>query len=95
MKRPGFIERYHLWTEIQKEASSKIKAVVKERDLLLIRTAWSDQHGIVRSKSLLPQAFLSALENGMQISTGTFLFDTGGAIVFNPFVPGGSLDIGC
>ncbi|MEH1778196.1 MAG: glutamine synthetase family protein [Nostoc sp.] len=93
MKRPGFIERHHLWTESQKEASEKIKAVVKERDILLIRTAWSDQHGIVRSKSLLPQAFLSALENGMQISTGTFLFDTGGAIVFNPFVPGGSLDM--
>ncbi|MEH1838599.1 MAG: glutamine synthetase family protein [Nostoc sp.] len=93
MKKPGFIERHHLWTEIQKEASEKIKAVVKERDLLLIRTAWADQHGIVRSKSLLPQAFLSALENGMQISTGTFLFDTGGAIVFNPFVPGGSLDM--
>ncbi|MEH2362503.1 glutamine synthetase family protein [Nostoc sp.] len=93
MKKPGFIERHHLWTEIQKQASEKIKAVVKEQDLLLIRTAWSDQHGIVRSKSLLPQAFLSALENGMQISTGTFLFDTGGAIVFNPFVPGGSLDM--
>ncbi|MEH2305387.1 glutamine synthetase family protein [Nostoc sp.] len=93
MKRPGFIERHHLWTEIQKEASEKIKAIVKEQDLLLIRTAWSDQHGIVRSKSLLPQAFFSALENGMQISTGTFLFDTGGAIVFNPFVPGGSLDM--
>ncbi|MEH2089959.1 glutamine synthetase family protein [Nostoc sp.] len=93
MKRPGFIERHHLWTEIQKQASEKIEAVVKERDLLLIRTAWSDQHGIVRSKSLLPQTFFSALENGMQISTGTFLFDTGGAIVFNPFVPGGSLDM--
>ncbi|MCW5317238.1 glutamine synthetase [Nostoc sp. KVJ3] len=93
MKRPGFIERHHLWTEIQKEASEKIKAVVKEQDILLIRTAWSDQHGIVRSKSLLPQAFFSALESGMQVSTGTFLFDTGGAIVFNPFVPGGSLDM--
>ncbi|MEH1966351.1 glutamine synthetase family protein [Nostoc sp.] len=93
MKRPGFIERHHLWTEIQKEVCEKIKAVVKERDLLLIRTAWSDQHGIVRSKSLLPQTFLSALENGMQISTGTFLFDTGGALVFNPFIPGGSLEM--
>ena len=57
MKRPGFIERHHLWTKIQKSASEKIEAVVKERDLLLIRTAWSDQHGIVRSKSLLPQGF--------------------------------------
>lgn len=93
MKRPGFIEHHHLWTESQKEASEKIKAVVKQQDLLLIRTAWSDQHGIVRSKSLLPQAFFSALENGMPISTGTFLFDTGGAIVFNPFVKGGSLDM--
>jgi glutamine synthetase len=93
IKRPGFIERHNLWTENQKEASQKIKAVVKEQDLLFVRAAWSDQHGIVRSKWLLAQAFLSALENGMQISTGTFLFDTGGAMVFNPFVPGGSLDM--
>lgn len=93
MKRPGFIERHNLWTEAQKEASEQIKAIVKERDLLLIRTAWEDQHGIVRSKLLLPQAFFNALSNGMQISTGTFLFDTGGALVFNPFVSGGSLDM--
>ncbi|WP_414528534.1 glutamine synthetase family protein [Nodularia chucula] len=93
MKRPGFIERHHLWTENQTELSEQIKAVVKEQDLLLIRTAWSDQHGILRSKSLLPQAFFNALENGMQISTGTFLFDTGGALVFNPFVANNSLEI--
>lgn len=93
MKRPGFIERHNLWTEVQKEVSEQIRAIVKERDLLLIRTAWEDQHGIVRSKSLLPQAFFNALSNGMQISTGTFLFDTGGTLVFNPFVSGGSLDM--
>ncbi|GAA6615320.1 glutamine synthetase family protein [Scytonema sp. NUACC26] len=93
MKRTGFIERHNLWTEVQKEASQQIEAVVKERDLLLIRVAWSDQHGIVRSKSLLPQAFFSALENGMQISTGTFLFDTGSALVFNPFVSGSGLEM--
>lgn len=93
MKRPGFIERHQLWTENQKEAYEKIKAVVKEQDLLFIRTAWSDQHGLVRSKWLLPKAFLSALENGMQISIGTFTFDTGSAMVFNPFVSGAGLDM--
>jgi glutamine synthetase len=93
MKRTGFIERHNLWTEVQKEASQQIKAVVKEHNLLLIRTAWSDQHGIVRSKSLLPQAFEGALDQGMQISTGTFLFDSGGALAFNPFVSGSSLEI--
>ncbi|WP_341529230.1 glutamine synthetase family protein [Nostoc sp. UHCC 0302] len=93
MKKPGFIERHHLWTAAQTELSEQIKTIVKEQNLLLIRTAWEDQHGIVRSKSLLPQAFLSALENGMQISTGTYLFDSGGALVFNPFVAGGSLEM--
>jgi glutamine synthetase len=55
MKRPGFIERHHLWTEIQQEASDNIKAVVKERDLLLIRTAWADQQSPTLPKSL-PEA---------------------------------------
>ncbi|MEC4819858.1 MAG: glutamine synthetase family protein [Scytonema sp. PMC 1069.18] len=93
MKKAGFIERHNLWTEHQKEESQKIKALVKEHNLLLIRTAWSDQHGIVRSKSLLPQAFFSALENGMQISTGTFLLDTGSEFVFNPFMSGSGLEM--
>jgi glutamine synthetase len=88
-----FIERHQLWTDEQKDAAERIKAIVKEQNLLLIRTAWEDQHGVVRSKSLLPQAFFSALENGMQISTGTFIFDTANALVYNPFVPGGSFNM--
>lgn len=90
---PGFIERHNLWTAAQKDAAERVKATVKEHNLLLIRTAWEDQHGVVRSKSLLPQTFFSALENGMQISTGTYLFDTANALVYNPFTSGGGLGI--
>lgn len=88
-----FIERHNLWTDEQKDVAEQVKALVKEHNLLLIRTAWEDQHGVVRSKSLLPQAFFSALENGMQISTGTYIFDTANALVYNPFVPGGSFNM--
>ncbi|MEM8504513.1 MAG: glutamine synthetase family protein [Cyanobacteria bacterium P01_D01_bin.1] len=89
----GFIERYSLWTDEQKASAERIKATIQEKNLLLIRTAWEDQHGIMRSKSLLPGAFFSALENGMQISTGTYIFDTANALVYNPFIPGGSFDM--
>lgn len=89
----GFIERYNLWDDSQQKAAERLKAIVEEKNLLLIRTAWEDQHGVMRSKSLLPQAFLSALKNGMQISTGTYIFDTANALVYNPFVPGGSFNM--
>lgn len=89
----GFIDRHNLWTDAQKDAVEQIKATVKDKNLLLIRTAWEDQHGILRSKALLPQTFFSALENGMQISTGTYIFDSANALVYNPFVAGGSFEL--
>src|SRR4051794_16871108 len=89
----GFIARHQLWNSDQIEAVSRICAEIQEKNLRLIRVAWSDQHGISRAKTLTIPAFLDALEDGVDFNTGPLFFDTANAIVFNPFIKGGGFDL--
>ncbi|WP_394232042.1 glutamine synthetase family protein [Niallia oryzisoli] len=89
----GFISKYQLWTEEQRAAAEKIIADIEERDFLIVRVAWTDPHGMLKSKRVPKNVFLSSLKNGLNISTGTFIFDTAYAVVFNPFIPGGGYGV--
>ncbi|NHC43257.1 glutamine synthetase [Bacillus sp. MM2020_1] len=89
----GFISRHQLWSSEQIAAVEKIHASIQEKNLRLIRVAWSDQHGISRAKTLTIPAFLGALKDGIDFNTGPLFFDTANAIVFNPFVKGGGFDL--
>ncbi|WP_240374123.1 glutamine synthetase family protein [Bacillus piscicola] len=88
----GFVDMHNLRTKEEDEMIERIKATIKEQDIRLIRVAWADQHGISRAKSMTVPAFLGALENGLEFNTGPLFFDTGSAIVFNPFIEGGGFD---
>lgn len=89
----GFIGKYHLWTEEQKAAAQKIIADIEEKDFFIVRVAWTDPHGVLKSKRVPKNVFLSTLKSGLNISTGTFIFDTAYAVVFNPFIPGGGYGV--
>lgn len=89
----GFIARHQLWNADQMIAVEKIQDTIVEKNLRLIRVAWSDQHGISRAKTLTIPAFMGALEDGIDFNTGPLFFDTANAIVFNPFIKGGGFDL--
>ena len=89
----GFISRHQLWTEEQKVAAQQIIADIEEQDFLIIRVAWVDPQGVLKSKRVPKEGFLKNLKNGLNISTGTFIFDSAYAIVFNPFIPGGGYGV--
>lgn len=89
----GFIERNGLWTAAQQEARDRVLAELDDADVRIIRLAFVDQHGVVRAKALTRRAFDSALRNGGEMNTGPIFFDTGSAIVYNPFIPGGGFDM--
>lgn len=93
MSEFNFIDHYGLWTDEQKEAAERIKALIKEKDIRLIRVAWADQHGISRAKAMTVPGFLSALKNGLEFNTGPLFFDSGSDIVFNPFIEGGGFNL--
>lgn len=78
-----FIRTHELWTEQQHEQAERIAAQVEELGLRQIRISWSDQHGILRGKTLEAGHFLSVLRNGKDFQTATLIFDT----TNNPVVP--------
>lgn len=89
----GFIERHGIWTEEQRAARDRVVRDLDEHHVRVIRLAFVDQHGVVRAKSLTRRAFEAALSNGGEMNTGPIMFDTGSAIVYNPFIPGGGFDM--
>lgn len=89
----GFIERNGLWTEEQKAVCDHVIAQLDEHDVRVVRLGFVDQHGVVRAKSLTRPAFDAALRNGGEMNTGPIFFDSGSAIVYNPFIPGGGFDM--
>lgn len=72
---PGFVERHDLWDESQRDAARDIEQHLDALDF--VRVAYSDPHGLARSKTLPASVFASALRNGLDFSAGPFVFDTG------------------
>lgn len=81
------------WTEEQKEAVVRVKQIVEENNLQLIRIAWADQHGISRAKTITANNFDSILKNGMDFNMGPLFFDTANLPVYNPFEWGGGVGL--
>ncbi len=79
----GFIARHRLWTDEQTERAAALAVEVKESQLRQIRIAWSDQHGILRGKTVEVGHFQSTLRDGKDFQTATLIFDT----TNNPVVP--------
>jgi glutamine synthetase len=84
-----FIEKHNLWTDEQKKAAEKVIALVKEGNFRTIRVSWPDQHGILRGKTLTPNAFLHALRNGQDFQSAVLIMDTANRIIFPLFRAGG------
>ncbi|RST77197.1 glutamine synthetase [Siminovitchia acidinfaciens] len=89
----SFVGIHNLRSKEEEEMVEQIKATIEEKNIRLIRVAWADQHGISRAKTMTVPAFHRVLESGLEFNTGPLFFDTGSAIVFNPFQEGGGFDL--
>lgn len=87
-----FIERHNLWTSEQRTAATEVLARIESEGLEIIRLSYADQHGLLRGKSLSVAAIKSAFAAGSEITMAPFFHDTGGAVAFNPFTPGGGFN---
>ncbi len=90
---PGFVERTGLAGEDRDKAVNDVLTRVHAEGLETIRIGFVDPHGLVRSKTVMPDTFETALRNGMDFSPGPFLFDTGLDLVGNPFSPGAGVGL--
>lgn len=85
----SFVERHGLWSKEQQEAASRLRKIVEEQKLEVIRLSFPDQHGILRGKTLVASEALASLESGCSITTTMFAKDTSHRTVFPVFTSGG------
>ncbi len=89
----SFVERHGLWSAEQKDAAVRLRHVVEEQKLEVIRLSFPDQHGILRGKTLIASEALRSLEGGCSITTTMFAKDTSHKTVFPVFTSGGGFGI--
>jgi glutamine synthetase len=85
----SFVERHGLWSSEQKEAATRLRRIVEEQKLEVIRFSFPDQHGILRGKTLVASEALAALGSGCTITSTMFAKDTSHKTVFPVFTAGG------
>jgi glutamine synthetase len=85
----SFVERHGLWSGEQKEAATRLRKIVEEQKLEVIRLSFPDQHGILRGKTLVASEALASLESGCSITTTMLAKDTSHRTVFPVFTAGG------
>ena len=85
----SFVARHALWSDEQKEAATRLRRIVEEKNLEIIRLSFPDQHGVLRGKTLVAREALASLENGCTITTTLLAKDTSHRTVFPVFTAGG------
>ncbi len=85
----SFVGRHALWTDEQKEAANRLRRIVEEKNLEVIRLSFPDQHGILRGKTLVTSEAIACLESGCAITTTMLAKDTSHRTVFPVFTAGG------
>ena len=89
----SFVERHGLWSPEQMDAAVRLRRLVEEQKLEVIRLSFPDQHGILRGKTLVASEALRCLESGCTITTTMFAKDTSHRTVFPVFTAGGGFGI--
>ena len=85
----SFVGRHGLWSQEQQEAAKRLRKIVEDQKLEVIRLSFPDQHGILRGKTLVASEALASLENGCSITTTMLAKDTSHRTVFPVFTSGG------
>jgi len=84
-----FVARHALWSDEQKDAAARMRRIVEEKNLEVIRLAFPDQHGILRGKTIIASEAIASLESGCSITTTMLAKDTSHRTVFPVFTSGG------
>src|SRR6201992_62241 len=85
----SFVERHGLWSGEQQQAAGRLRKIVEEKNLEVIRLSFPDQHGILRGKTLIASEAIASLESGCSITTTMLAKDTSHRTVFPVFTSGG------
>ncbi|KQY97715.1 glutamine synthetase [Pseudolabrys sp. Root1462] len=85
----SFVSRHGLWSAEQARAAAEVDRAIKANKLEVVRFSFADQHGVLRGKTLLASEVVSALRNGVNMTSTLLAKDTAHKSVFPVFTAGG------
>lgn len=91
MGRANFIERHGLWREDDAEAANRVRSLIEERQIEMIRLSFADQHGILRGKSIAVGELDQAFAGGCSMTTTLLFKDTSHRTVYAVWEPGAGI----
>lgn len=86
---PSFIERHAHWTAAQSAAAAEMARRIASEGLEVVRVAFADQHGLLRTKSLVAGNAMKAMEAGVRLVGTLLLKDTANKTAWPVFTRGG------
>ena len=89
----SFVDRYGLWSGAQERACTAVEKTIGQKNLELVRFSFPDQHGVLRGKTLLAAEALSALRDGVTMTSTLLAKDTSHRTVFPVFEAGAGLGV--
>jgi glutamine synthetase len=89
----GFIEKYGLWTDTQRRAARALTGTVREQGIDSIRFSFTDQHGLLREKTIAVHGLDAVLRNGVGAVSTLLTKDTSGTTVFSAFHADGGVGL--
>ncbi len=88
----AFVERFDVWTAAQASAADELARRLDMGEVDVVRFAFPDLHGVLRGKTLVTKAAISALRSGVNLTTTLLAKDTSHMTVFPVFSAGGGFD---
>jgi glutamine synthetase len=82
IKLEGELARLGLFTEAGLDAANAALERIEAEGIETVRVVFADQHGILRGKTIVADAFSSAIRNGIAVTSTLLLKDTAHRTVF-------------
>ena len=76
LAKRGLIDRYGLWTDLQRSAAHEILRRIEAEGIELVRFSFADQHGLLRGKTLLAGEVASTFRSGCAVPSTLIAKDT-------------------
>lgn len=87
-----FVLRHDLWSGEQHARAEEIIGRLKADEVDVVRFVWPDQHGILRGKTLVAEAAVAALHDGVNMTSTLMAKDTSHRTVFPVFSAGAGMN---
>lgn len=88
----SFAQQHQLWDDQQQEAAKSLKHQWRADGIEFVRFVFPDQHSQLRGKTLVLEAALQVLDNGINMTSTLLAKDTSHKTVFPVFSRGGGFD---